>query len=52
MAREPQVKLTRPDQERTHLLVVPVIFQNMSISRGGYSSMELEALRCLCLIAA
>jgi len=43
MAREPQVELTRPGRESTHLLVMHVIFQNISISRCGCLSMELEA---------
>jgi hypothetical protein len=36
--------------ERTDLLVMPVIFQNISTSRCGCLSMKLEASRCLCLI--
>ena len=36
--------------KRTHLLVMHVIFQDISMSRCGCPSTELEAWRCLCLI--
>jgi hypothetical protein len=38
--------------ELPYLLVMPVIFQDISTSRCGGLSMELEASRCLCLIVS
>jgi hypothetical protein len=45
---EQPTRLERTDLERTDLLVMHVIFQNISTCRCGCPSMELEASRCPC----
>jgi hypothetical protein len=37
---------------RTTMLVMPVIFQDISTSRGGCFPVKLEASKCLCSILA
>jgi hypothetical protein len=38
----------QPRSERLLMLVMPVIFRDISTSRCGCPSTELEALRCPC----
>jgi hypothetical protein len=48
----PLAAACRRTSKRTQLLVMHVIFQDISTSRCGCLSTELEASRCPCLIRA